>query len=185
MVHEMITDSESSAVIKAADPKMRRSAVVEDRKDSGGKEDDLRISEQAWLVEWEVPSLDRLRQRLEALFRLKTLSERDAELYQVANYGLSGQYNSHHDAVLMGVDKNHKMQRHVFNINNGDRIATVSTAITHSLGRIIDWVASFNDCHISCNRSTFLLCYYLFLYVVFHLLHIYSIICINALNIAN
>ena len=134
MVHEMITDSESSAVIKAADPKMRRSAVVEDRKDSGGKEDDLRISEQAWLVEWEVPSLDRLRHRLEALFRLKTLSERDAELYQVANYGLSGQYNSHHDAVLMGVDKNHKMHRHVFNINNGDRIATVSEIPFQGMG---------------------------------------------------
>ena len=126
MIHEMITDKESRAVIKAADPKMRRSAVVEDKKDSGGREDDLRISEQAWLVEWEVPSLERVRQRLESFLRLKTLSETDAELYQVANYGLSGQYNSHHDAVLMGVHKDHKMHRHVFNIKNGDRIATVS-----------------------------------------------------------
>ena len=47
------------------------------------------------------------------------------ELYQVANYGMSGQYNTHHDAVLM--DKHSRQQKLVFNIDNGDRIATVST----------------------------------------------------------
>jgi len=124
VVHQMITDSEARAVVAAAAPNMRRSMVIEvDNAEGGSKEDDLRISEQAWLTEWKVPSLDRLTKRLESVLSLKTYSTRDAELYQVANYGLSGQYNTHHDAVLM--DKGHKMQRHVFNMDNGDRIATI------------------------------------------------------------
>ena len=40
-------------------------------------------SEQAWLVEWEVASLDRLTKRLESFLRLRLYSTRDAELYQV------------------------------------------------------------------------------------------------------
>ena len=41
------------------------------------------------------------------------------------------------------------------------------TAITHTLGRIIDWVKSFKGCHISCRQSHVLLCsYFFFLYVV-------------------
>ena len=43
----------------------------------------LITSEQAWLVEWEVASLDRLTKRLESFLRLRLYSTRDAELYQV------------------------------------------------------------------------------------------------------
>ena len=87
-------------------------------------ESDFDYSEQAWLVEWEVASLDRLTKRLESFLRLRLYSTRDAELYQVANYGMSGQYNTHHDAVLL--DKRSRQHKAVFNIDNGDRIATVS-----------------------------------------------------------
>ena len=54
-------------------------------------------------------------------------STRDAELYQVANYGIAGQYDVHIDQVMMANDASARMQkREVFNIYAGDRVATVS-----------------------------------------------------------
>ena len=43
-------------------------------------------------------------------------STRDAELYQVANYGIAGQYDVHIDQVMMANDASSRMQKfEVFN----------------------------------------------------------------------
>ena len=43
-------------------------------------------------------------------------STEDAELYQVANYGLAGQYDVHYDQIMMTNDPASRMQkREVFN----------------------------------------------------------------------
>ncbi len=41
----------------------------------------------------------------------------------MANYGLAGQYNVHFDQTMM--DKRSLQAREVFNIRNGDRMATI------------------------------------------------------------
>ena len=53
-------------------------------------------------------------------------STEDAELYQVANYGLAGQYDVHYDQIMMTNDPASRMQkREVFNAKMGDRMTTV------------------------------------------------------------
>lgn len=39
--------------------------------------------------------------RIDHFLNLNATSSQDAELYQVANYGLAGQYTSHYDQVIV------------------------------------------------------------------------------------
>ena len=62
---------------------------------------------------------------------LNATSSQDAELYQVANYGLAGQYTSHYDQVLMGTSPAAIQRREIFNLYAGDRLATIMGYLSH------------------------------------------------------
>ena len=57
------------------------------------------------------------------VFFLNNFIFRIATCQQVANYGLAGQYNVHFDQTMM--DKRSLQAREVFNVRNGDRMATI------------------------------------------------------------
>ena len=88
-----------------------------------GTNDDRRVSEQTWLTEKDAEATARLTKRIDTFLDLEAESTTHSELYQVANYGIAGQYEVHYDQVMM--DKNHMQNREVFNIYAGDRIATL------------------------------------------------------------
>ena len=109
--------------MEAASPKLRRSEIV--GLNYNGTHDDYRVSEQTWLWE-DRTSTAALTNRIKEYLNLNALSTRDAELYQVANYGLAGQYDVHYDQVMMFNDPASNLQkREVFNRASGDRITTV------------------------------------------------------------
>ena len=65
--------------------------------------------------------------KIEDHLDLMATSTRDAELYQVANYGIAGQYDVHYDQAMMGNSASSRMKKfEAFNIYAGDRVATVS-----------------------------------------------------------
>lgn len=121
VMHEFITDSETDEMIAKASPKLKRSQMV--GKALNGTLDDRRVSEQTWLNETDAEATARITRRLDYYLDLETMSTNHSELYQVANYGLAGQYYAHYDQVLM--DKRHMQNREVFNVYAGDRTATV------------------------------------------------------------
>jgi len=122
IIHNFITDSETNEIIKRASPQLRRSEMV--GKQGNGTADDRRVSEQAWLNETDTVALATLTNRIDHFLNLNATSSQDAELYQVANYGLAGQYYAHYDQVLMDANKYSLQAREVFNMYAGDRLAT-------------------------------------------------------------
>merc|ERR1740137_359492 len=122
VIHNFILDSEAEEIITRGSPDLRRSEMV--GKQGNGTMDDRRVSEQAWLNETDTPALATLTNRIDHFLNLNSTSSQDAELYQVANYGLAGQYISHYDQVLMDVNKYSLQARDVFNIYAGDRLTT-------------------------------------------------------------
>ncbi len=121
VLHDFITDSESAEIIKHASPNLKRSAMV--GKAMNGSIDDRRVSEQTWMIEDEVPAARRLTHRLDTFLDLEATSHNHSEAYQVANYGIAGQYYVHYDQTMM--DKKSLQAREVFNIRTGDRMATI------------------------------------------------------------
>jgi len=122
LIHNFIFDSEAEEIKTTAAPKMRRSEMV--GKMGNGTSDDRRVSEQAWLNETDANALNSITHRIDMFLNLNATSVQDAELYQVANYGLAGQYTQHYDQVLMTGGKHTLQHREMFNIYAGDRIAT-------------------------------------------------------------
>ena len=125
MVHDFIRPSEIKNMIDVASPKLKRSQMVGSK--VNGSMSDYRVSEQTWINEEMSPlGAGKLTQRIDDFLDLKATSTIDSELYQVANYGIAGQYDVHYDQVLMGMGQNTMQKREVFNIYAGDRLATVS-----------------------------------------------------------
>jgi len=125
IVHEFITESEIHEFIKIAAPKLKRSSMV--GKSYNGSSSDYRVSEQTWINEQMSPmGPGKVTARIEDYLDLMATSTRDSELYQVANYGIAGQYDVHVDQVMMANDAAARMQkREVFNRYAGDRVATI------------------------------------------------------------
>ena len=121
VIHDFITDGETQQMIEKASPKLKRSQMV--GKALNGTLDDRRVSEQTWLTEDDTEATARITKRLDYYMDLEVKSTNHSELYQVANYGLAGQYYAHYDQVMM--DKRHIQNREVFNVYAGDRITTV------------------------------------------------------------
>jgi len=129
VAHNFIHDVELKDMIKATVPLLRRSEMVGKPDENGtiGNANDVRVSEQGWLQDNSSWAFAKYTQRLQSFFNINADSNDDprvtnAEHYQVANYGISGQYGAHYDQVLMmgGVSL-----RQVYNRVAGDRVSTV------------------------------------------------------------
>jgi len=126
VMHNFITNSESEQLISKAGPKLRRSGIVTANKGNSSGFDESRTSEQTWLNEEMSGAAKRITARLDGYLDVEATSTAHSELYQVANYGLAGQYTVHTDAVyITGDAAARKQMREVWNIHAGDRAATV------------------------------------------------------------
>jgi len=125
VLHDFIMESEIKEMKSIAMPILKRSSTV--GKSMNGSLSDYRVSEQTWITEEMSPNgASKLTKRIEGFLDLEAESTEDAELYQVANYGLAGQYDVHYDQIMMTNDPASRMQkREVFNAKMGDRMTTL------------------------------------------------------------
>lgn len=125
VLHDFIMESEIKEMKSIAMPILKRSSTV--GKSMNGSLSDYRVSEQTWITEEMSPNgASKLTKRIEGFLDLEAESTEDAELYQVANYGLAVQYDVHYDQIMMTNDPASRMQkREVFNAKMGDRMTTL------------------------------------------------------------
>uniref|UniRef100_H3DRE8 Prolyl 4-hydroxylase alpha subunit domain-containing protein n=1 Tax=Tetraodon nigroviridis TaxID=99883 RepID=H3DRE8_TETNG len=90
---DFLSDTEIDKIKELAKPKLAR-ATVRDPKTGVLTTANYRVSKSAWLEGEEDPVIARVNQRIEDL---TGLTVETAELLQVANYGLGGQYEPHFD----------------------------------------------------------------------------------------
>ncbi|XP_007895728.1 prolyl 4-hydroxylase subunit alpha-1b isoform X2 [Callorhinchus milii] len=90
---DAISDKEIERVKEIAKPRLRR-ATISNPITGVLETAHYRISKSAWLSAYEDPVISRINQRIEALTGLDVST---AEELQVANYGVGGQYEPHHD----------------------------------------------------------------------------------------
>ncbi|XP_006785063.1 prolyl 4-hydroxylase subunit alpha-2 isoform X2 [Neolamprologus brichardi] len=107
-----LSDEEVEKIKELAKPRLAR-ATVRDPKTGVLTTANYRVSKSAWLEGEEDPVIDRVNQRIEDI---TGLTVETAELLQVANYGVGGQYEPHFDFSRRPFDSN----LHV----DGNRLAT-------------------------------------------------------------
>lgn len=116
LFHDIITDSEIEHVKKLAKPQLKR-AVVTNSTTGNQLAAEYRISQSAWLEDSASPVVRRISQRIETTTGL-SLDPKHAEPLQVANYGIGGHYEPHHDFIQ---NKDGSLPAN----ETGDRISTV------------------------------------------------------------
>uniref|UniRef100_A0A7N8XRC0 procollagen-proline 4-dioxygenase n=1 Tax=Mastacembelus armatus TaxID=205130 RepID=A0A7N8XRC0_9TELE len=94
---DMLSDEEIEKIKELAKPRLAR-ATVRDPKTGVLTTANYRVSKSAWLEGEEDPIIDRVNQRIEDITGLTVDT---AELLQVANYGVGGQYEPHFDFSRM------------------------------------------------------------------------------------
>ncbi|TRY58911.1 hypothetical protein DNTS_003118, partial [Danionella cerebrum] len=109
---EALSDQEIQKIKELATPKLAR-ATVRDPKTGVLTVAHYRVSKSAWLEAEEDAVIARVNQRIEDI---TGLSVDTAELLQVANYGVGGQYEPHYDFSRRPFDSNLKV--------DGNRLAT-------------------------------------------------------------
>ncbi|XP_053543986.1 prolyl 4-hydroxylase subunit alpha-2 isoform X1 [Ictalurus punctatus] len=109
---EMLSDEEIEKIKELAKPRLAR-ATVRDPKTGVLTTAHYRVSKSAWLEEYEDPVIAHVNQRIEDVTGLTVDT---AELLQVANYGVGGQYEPHYDFSRRPFDSNLKV--------DGNRLAT-------------------------------------------------------------
>nr|XP_053657284.1 prolyl 4-hydroxylase subunit alpha-2-like [Cherax quadricarinatus] len=123
--HNVISDSEIEKIKSLGRPMMTR-AMVQGARGKGNTISNTRTSKVGWLKDTIHPLVAKLGDRIQRITGLSTdLAREHAELLQVANYGVGGHYNPHHDYLL--VDKTEKellYNIHPRELVMGDRIAT-------------------------------------------------------------
>ncbi|KAG9339817.1 hypothetical protein JZ751_022484 [Albula glossodonta] len=98
--HNLVSDSEIETIKKLSIPKLAR-AQVSDPVTGRNFSAELRIAKSAWLAENEDPVVSRVNQRIADVTGLDT---KMAEMLQVANYGIGGQYEPHYDSKMTDVN---------------------------------------------------------------------------------
>ncbi|KAF5898402.1 prolyl 4-hydroxylase subunit alpha-2 isoform X2, partial [Clarias magur] len=109
---DMLSDEEIEKIKELAKPRLAR-ATVRDPKTGVLTTAQYRVSKSAWLEGYEDPVIARVNQRIEDI---TGLTVETAELLQVANYGIGGQYEPHFDFSRRPFDSNLKV--------DGNRLAT-------------------------------------------------------------
>ncbi|XP_060791852.1 prolyl 4-hydroxylase subunit alpha-2-like isoform X4 [Neoarius graeffei] len=109
---EVLSDEEIEKIKELAKPRLAR-ATVRDPKTGVLTTAHYRVSKSAWLEGYEDPVIARVNQRIEDI---TGLTVNTAELLQVANYGVGGQYEPHYDFSRRPFDSNLKV--------DGNRLAT-------------------------------------------------------------
>ncbi|XP_073680274.1 prolyl 4-hydroxylase subunit alpha-2 isoform X2 [Garra rufa] len=109
---EALSDEEIEKIKELAKPKLAR-ATVRDPNTGVLTVAHYRVSKSAWLEGEDDPVIERVNQRIEDITGLTVDT---AELLQVANYGVGGQYEPHYDFSRRPFDSNLKV--------DGNRLAT-------------------------------------------------------------
>ncbi|KAK9536906.1 hypothetical protein VZT92_006659 [Zoarces viviparus] len=107
---EVLSHQETEKIKELAKPRLAR-ATVRDPKTGVLTTANYRVSKSAWLEEVDDPVIVRVNQRIEDITGLEVDT---AELLQVANYGVGGQYEPHYDFSRRPFDNN----------RDGNRLAT-------------------------------------------------------------
>ncbi|XP_075524917.1 prolyl 4-hydroxylase subunit alpha-2-like [Dermacentor variabilis] len=120
--HDIIGDRDINDLIAFATPRLSRSTHY----GAQGMETSLiRTSSNAWLGDEDAPVATRLNRFVESLLGLGThYHKAEAEFYQLANYGVGGQYIAHHD-FLADILSDPNRQMDDFERTAGDRVATL------------------------------------------------------------
>uniref|UniRef100_A0A8C5GFX1 procollagen-proline 4-dioxygenase n=1 Tax=Gouania willdenowi TaxID=441366 RepID=A0A8C5GFX1_GOUWI len=108
----VLSEEEIGKIKELAKPRLSR-ATVRDPKTGVLTTANYRVSKSAWLEADDDPVIDRVNQRIEDITGLAVDT---AELLQVANYGVGGQYEPHFDFSRRPFDSNLKV--------SGNRLAT-------------------------------------------------------------
>ncbi|XP_054873455.1 prolyl 4-hydroxylase subunit alpha-2 isoform X2 [Amphiprion ocellaris] len=109
---DILSDEEIEKIKELAKPRLAR-ATVRDPKTGVLTTANYRVSKSAWLEAEDDPVIERVNQRIEDITGLTVDT---AELLQVANYGVGGQYEPHYDFSRRPFDSNLKV--------DGNRLAT-------------------------------------------------------------
>ncbi|XP_073426105.1 prolyl 4-hydroxylase subunit alpha-2 isoform X3 [Dendrobates tinctorius] len=109
---DVLSNDEIEKIKELAKPKLAR-ATVRDPKTGILTTANYRVSKSAWLEEYDDPVVARVNHRMQAI---TGLTADTAELLQVANYGMGGQYEPHFDFSRRPFDSNLK--------SDGNRLAT-------------------------------------------------------------
>ncbi|KAL1477471.1 hypothetical protein MTO96_035713 [Rhipicephalus appendiculatus] len=120
--HDIIGDRDINDLLAYATPRLFRSTHYGEH---GMETSLIRTSSTAWLGDQDAPVATRLNRFVESLLGLGTqYLKGEAEFYQLANYGVGGQYIAHHDFLAdIYADPNRKLDD--FERSTGDRIATL------------------------------------------------------------
>ncbi|XP_026797300.1 prolyl 4-hydroxylase subunit alpha-2 isoform X3 [Pangasianodon hypophthalmus] len=111
---EMLSDKEIEKIKELAKPRLAR-ATVRDPKTGVLTTAHYRVSKSAWLEGYEDPVIAHVNQRIEDI---TGLTMDTAELLQVANYGVGGQYEPHYDFSRKDETEAFK------SLGTGNRVAT-------------------------------------------------------------
>ncbi|XP_041657152.1 prolyl 4-hydroxylase subunit alpha-2 isoform X3 [Cheilinus undulatus] len=111
---EALSDEEIAKIKELAKPRLAR-ATVRDPKTGVLTTANYRVSKSAWLEGEDDPIIERVNQRIQAVTGLTVDT---AELLQVANYGVGGQYEPHYD--FSRKDEPDAFKR----LGTGNRVAT-------------------------------------------------------------
>ncbi|XP_031729985.1 prolyl 4-hydroxylase subunit alpha-2 isoform X2 [Anarrhichthys ocellatus] len=111
---EVLSHQETEKIKELAKPRLAR-ATVRDPKTGVLTTANYRVSKSAWLEEVDDPVIVRVNQRIEDITGLEVDT---AELLQVANYGVGGQYEPHYD--FSRKDEPDAFKR----LGTGNRVAT-------------------------------------------------------------
>nr|XP_023659254.1 prolyl 4-hydroxylase subunit alpha-2-like [Paramormyrops kingsleyae]XP_023659255.1 prolyl 4-hydroxylase subunit alpha-2-like [Paramormyrops kingsleyae] len=110
--HDFLSDMEIDIIKNISRLKLQR-AMVLDKETGKGHASEVRVSKSAWLSEEDDSVVARISQKIADA---TGLDMETAEILQVANYGIGGQYEPHYDS---------KLPNDTEFMASGDRIATV------------------------------------------------------------
>ncbi|KAM7100939.1 prolyl 4-hydroxylase subunit alpha-2 isoform 2-T4 [Ciconia maguari] len=131
--YDVMSDEEIEKIKQLAKPRLAR-ATVRDPKTGVLTVASYRVSKSSWLEEEDDPVVAKVNQRMQ---QITGLTVKTAELLQVANYGMGGQYEPHFD--FSRKDEPDAFKR----LGTGNRVATF---LNYTFGQAL--IFRVNDMHL-------------------------------------